>query len=86
MADADADGAHIQVLLMTFFLIYMRPLVAAGMLYVATPPLYKLDLKNESHYFWDEQSLEAFIKANGNKAHKTIQRYKGLGEMNAHQL
>ena len=85
MADADADGAHIQVLLMTFFLTYMRPLVAAGMLYVATPPLYKLTYQNQDHYFWTQSELDQFIKTHKIN-HKTIQRYKGLGEMNAHQL
>lgn len=85
MADADADGAHIQVLLITFFLTYMRPLVQAGMLYVATPPLYKLSYQNQDHYFWDDLSLNDFVKTH-KVATKTIQRYKGLGEMNAHQL
>ena len=85
MADADADGAHIQVLLLTFFLTYMRPLVAAGMLYIATPPLYKLTYQNQDHYFWNQAELDHFIK-NHKISHKVIQRYKGLGEMNAHQL
>lgn len=86
MTDADTDGAHIQVLLLTFFFRYMRPLIDEGRLYIAQPPLYKVTLKKgrkeESHYAWSDEELKALI--NGQTA--SIQRYKGLGEMNAPQL
>jgi topoisomerase IV subunit B len=86
MTDADTDGAHIQVLLLTFFFRYMRPLIDEGRLYIAQPPLYKVTLKKgrkeESHYAWSDEELKTLI--DGQSA--TIQRYKGLGEMNAPQL
>ncbi|MFA5471315.1 MAG: DNA topoisomerase IV subunit B [Acholeplasmataceae bacterium] len=86
MTDADTDGAHIQVLLLTFFFRYMRPLIEEGRLFIAQPPLYKVSLKkgkkDESHYAWSDEELKALI--NGQQA--SIQRYKGLGEMNAPQL
>lgn len=83
MTDADTDGAHIQTLLLTFFYRYMRPLIEAGMVYIALPPLYKLEKGKEIHYCWTEDELEFF-----RKEHKgySLQRYKGLGEMNATQL
>ncbi|SDH02519.1 DNA topoisomerase IV subunit B [Alteribacillus persepolensis] len=88
MTDADTDGAHIQVLLLTFFYRYMRGLVEAGKVYIALPPLYKVEkgsgTKQKIEYAWDEEGLQEAIKKVG-KGY-TIQRYKGLGEMDATQL
>ena len=88
MTDADTDGAHIQVLLLTFFYRFMRPLVQAGKVYIALPPLYKVSKKdgkkNIIEYAWDDAELEQKKKIVGRGY--TIQRYKGLGEMNADQL
>lgn len=88
MTDADTDGAHIQILLLTFFYRYMRGLIQAGKVYIAMPPLYKVSKKSGKKedviYAWDEQELEeAKIKIGRGYG---VQRYKGLGEMNADQL
>jgi topoisomerase-4 subunit B len=86
MTDADTDGAHIQVLLMTFFLRFMRPLVEAGKLYIALPPLYRLLRKRgkteESKYIWTNEELNQIEDLSTYR----IQRFKGLGEMNSDQL
>ncbi len=88
MTDADTDGAHIQVLLLTFFYRYMRGLIQAGKVYIALPPLYKVSKKNGKHedviYAWDDDELEKAKKQIGRGY--AVQRYKGLGEMNADQL
>ncbi|MDX8366948.1 DNA topoisomerase IV subunit B [Cytobacillus sp. IB215665] len=88
MTDADTDGAHIQVLLLTFFYRYMKPLVDAGKIFIALPPLYKVSKgtgkKEVLEYAWSEDELKLAIDKIG-KGY-TIQRYKGLGEMNADQL
>lgn len=88
MTDADTDGAHIQVLLLTFFYRYMKPLIEEGKVFIALPPLYKVSKgtgkKEVIEYAWDETELKAAMKKVG-KGY-TIQRYKGLGEMNADQL
>ena len=85
MTDADDDGAHIQILLLTFFYRYMKPLIEAGKLYIAMPPLYKMEVNRKIHYAWtDEQRREIIEKNKGSKIE--TQRYKGLGEMNSEQL
>ncbi|WP_243291807.1 DNA topoisomerase IV subunit B [Bacillus sp. FJAT-47783] len=88
MTDADTDGAHIQVLLLTFFYRYMKPLIEAGKVFIALPPLYKVSKgsgkKEVIEYAWSDEELKDVTKKVG-KGY-TIQRYKGLGEMNADQL
>lgn len=84
MTDADVDGAHIQILLLTFFYRYMRGLIEAGKLYIAMPPLYKLDYGKKKYYAYSDEELEEIKRENTGKY--SIQRYKGLGEMNPDQL
>ncbi|MDD3191633.1 MAG: DNA topoisomerase IV subunit B [Bacilli bacterium] len=83
MTDADTDGAHIQVLLLTFFFRYMPDLIENGYVFIALPPLYKINFKNKIEYAWTDDDLKLKTAQNKNF---TIQRFKGLGEMNAEQL
>ncbi|MFB9330522.1 DNA topoisomerase IV subunit B [Paenibacillus aurantiacus] len=88
MTDADTDGAHIQVLLLTFFYRYMKPLIDMGRVYIAQPPLYKITRKSGKletvRYAWTDEQLQNYLKEFGKQFE--LQRYKGLGEMNPDQL
>jgi DNA gyrase subunit B len=85
MVDADVDGAHIGTLLLTFFFRHMLPLVEKGHIYMAMPPLYRVNAGKEHHYAYTEQERDKIIKER-TTGNVTIQRYKGLGEMNPEQL
>jgi DNA gyrase subunit B len=86
MTDADVDGAHIRTLLLTFFYRYQRALIEGGYIYIACPPLYKVERGKNHNYCYNESDLKKTLDAFGEKANYTIQRFKGLGEMMPKQL
>ena len=86
MTDADVDGAHIRILMLTFFYRYMRPLIEKGYVYAAMPPLYKVTKGKKEYYVYNDDELEKLMNEIGRDPKPDIQRYKGLGEMSSEQL
>lgn len=91
MTDADVDGAHIRLLLLTFFYRYQRDLILKGFIYIACPPLYKLTMRGKKElYFYDQEELDNYLTTSSNIKEESknyeLQRFKGLGEMMPQQL
>jgi DNA gyrase subunit B len=86
MTDADVDGAHIRTLILTFFFRYMKELIRNGYLYIAQPPLYNIKIKNKLYYAYSDSERDKIIKQHADGSKASLQRYKGLGEMNPDQL